>query len=83
MINKQRSSPYIVHLASDRALAGRALLLGTAAAFSGVGILIGAIATVMQVESFKEFRLKTDSFFMKHGIKSKLTDDSDFSFDFK
>lgn len=72
LINRQRKSPYILQLASDRALASRALLLGTAASCTGVGILIGLIGTLMGVDSFKAFALKTDKFFVDHGIKRQL-----------
>jgi hypothetical protein len=64
-------------LASDRALAGRALLLGTAASCSGVGVLVGSIASVMGVESFKEFKIKTDDFFIRHGIKRQTIAEDD------
>jgi hypothetical protein len=70
MIQKQRQSPYILQLASDRALAGRALFLGTAAACSGVGVLMGLIATLTGAESFLQFREKTDNFFIRHNIKN-------------
>ena len=69
LINRQRRSPFVIHLASNRALAGRALLLGTAASCSGNGILVGSIATTMGVESFKEFRIKADEFFIRHDLK--------------
>lgn len=73
-MNRQRRSPYILHLASERAVAGRALLLGTALSCSGVGILVGGLATLMGVNSFKEFALKTDAFFIKHGIKREKSE---------
>ena len=56
-------------MASDRALASRALLLGTALSFSGVGTLVGTIGSIMGVDSFKDFRIKMDGFFIRNGIK--------------
>lgn len=56
-------------MASDHALAGRALLLGTALSISGVVELVGLIGTVMGVDSFVEFRTKVDPFFIENGIK--------------
>lgn len=69
IIKKQRNSEYIVSRASDGALAGRALLLGTMASCAGVGILVGGLAAAMKVSSFREFRMKTDAFFIRHNIK--------------
>lgn len=61
-------------MASDHALAGRALLLGTALSVSGVGGLVGLIGTAMGVDSFVEFRSKVDRFFIENGIKRPTAD---------
>lgn len=62
-------------MATDHALAGRALLLGTVLSVSGVGGLVGLIGTVMGVSSFLEFRTKVDRFFIENGIKRKSCDE--------
>ena len=61
LIRSQSKSPYIVHQASERALAGRALLLGTMAACSGVGLLVGLIGTSLDVHTMRDFRLTLES----------------------
>jgi len=50
----------VVKAASERALAARALLLGTMASCSGVGLLVGAIGSLLNVHSFVQFRLKIE-----------------------
>ena len=64
-------------MASDRALASRALLFGTALSCSGVGTLVGLLGTVMGVDSFKEFRSKVDGFFIENGIKRPVSPEED------
>lgn len=77
LINRQRHSPFILSMASDHALAGRALLLGTALSVSGVGGMVGLIGTVMGVSSFLEFRTKVDRFFIENGIKRPHRDEDE------
>jgi hypothetical protein len=55
----------IVKMASDRALAGRALLLGTAASCSGVAMLVGGIGSLMNVHSWRAFRIKLECYLGK------------------
>jgi hypothetical protein len=61
LIRSQQRSPYIIKQASERALATRALLLGTMASCAGVGLLTGSIGTLMNVHSMLDFRLAVES----------------------
>ncbi len=61
LVRSQSRSTYIAKQASERALASRALLLGTMASCAGVGFLTGLIGTAMNVHSMLDFRLAIES----------------------